>query len=558
MGSVASRSAVLRDVLRNARLRSFLVAWSGNNTAEWLSFIALSVYLYEKKGATAIGLLGAVRMGAAVAGIPFASALVDRHPRQRVLLGIHLARAAALGLAAVVLAADIDPWLVLILAAMSTFSGAPYRPAHYAIMPTLARSPQELVAANVGTSAFEGLATLIGPGLAAGLLEVGRPSLALAVSAGICLASAVLTASVGREPSWRRVHRPKGWTPLREAAGGFRLLVREPHPRLLIGLMVAQGFVRGLLNVLLVVASLRLLHAGEAGVGFLNSGFGVGALVGGLAGVSLLRRRRLGDPFALGLVLWGAPLALFAAWPALGWGLVCMAAVGAGNSMVDIAGFTLLQRTVEDVVLGRVFAALEIVGSAGIGAGSLVAPAFVSGLGVRWALTTALGLPVLALLFRGALRAVDDETAVPERELELLSALPIFRPLAPTTLEKLATRLQPVSVEAGQEVVRKGDPGEHFYLIDSGEVDVIHEGVVAATLGAGQYLGEIALLHDVPRVATCIARGTARLFELDRDVFVSAVSGHEQTYANVEEVVAGRLDELERLPSAKRSRLRRR
>jgi hypothetical protein len=324
----------------------------------------------------------------------------------------------------------------------------------------------------------------------------------------------------------------------------------------IVGLMVAQGFGRGLLNVFLVVASLSLLHAGEAGVGFLNSAFGVGALVGGLSALSLLGRRRLAGPFSLGLVLWGVPIALFAAWPTLRWGLVCTAAVGAGNAVSDIAGFTLLQRTVDDRVLGRVLAALEIASSAAIGAGSLAAPVLVDGLGIRSALTAGLLLPALALLFHARLRAVDDAATMPQHQLDLLASLPIFRPLAPTTLEKLAMRLRPLSVEAGDEVVREGETGEHFYVIDSGEIDVVHEGTLAATLHAGQYFGEIALLNDVPRVATCIARSPAQLFELDREVFVSAVSGNQQTYSTVEEVVAERMEGLERLPSKPPRRLR--
>jgi hypothetical protein len=72
-----------------------------------------------------------------------------------------------------------------------------------------------------------------------------------------------------------------------------------------VGLIVAQAFVRGLLNVLLVTVSIHLVRAGDSGLGFLNSGFGAGALVGGLSGVSLLGRRRLADPFGLGLVPWG-------------------------------------------------------------------------------------------------------------------------------------------------------------------------------------------------------------------------------------------------------------
>ena len=540
------RLAVLGNVLRSPRLGALLLSWCGNLTADWASFVAFSVYFYEKGGLTAVGILGVVRMGAAVAAIPLASAIVDRYPRQRLVLAVSLARGTALALAAVVLAAGGAPWLVYMLVALIAFCGGPYRPAHYALMPTLSRTPQELVAANVGTSIFEGVAVLVGPALAGGLLAVSGPYLVVAVSAGVCFCSAVLVASMGQEPNWRRSARPQGWTPFGEVADGFRVLAREPHPRLIVGLIVAQAFVRGLLNVLLVTASLSLLHGGDSGVGFLNSGFGAGAFVGGLAGVSLLGRRRLGVPFALGLVLWGAPIALVVVWPALGWAILCIAVVGAGNSVLDIAGYTLIQRSVVDVVLGRVFSTLEIVGSAAIGIGSIVAPQLVGALGVRGALiATGAILPLLAVVFRWRLREVDDATTVPQRELEFIASVPFFEPLAPTTLEKLAMRLRPLAVQAGTEVVRQGKGGDGFYLIVSGQVDVIHSGKLVATLSAGQHFGEIALLHDVPRVATCVARTDADLYELERQVFVTAVSGNELSHRTIEDVVAGRLGELE-------------
>jgi len=550
------RLAMLRDVLWNPRLRALLLSWCGNYTADWASFVAFSVYFYEKEGLTGVGILGVVRMGAAVAAIPLASAIVDRYPRQRLLLAIHLARGTALGLAAVVLALGSAPWLVYVLVALIAFCGGPYRPAHYALMPTLARSVQELVAGNVGTSMFEGVAVLVGPALAGVLLAVTGPYLVVAVSAAVCFCCAVLVASMGQEPNWRRARRPHGWTPFREVVEGFRVLAHEPNPRLIVGLIVAQAFVRGLLNVLLVTASIHLLRAGDSGVGFLNSGFGAGALVGGLAGVSLLGRRRLADPFGLGLVIWGAPIALIVAWPTPGWAILCMAVVGAGNSVLDIAGYTLIQRSVVDVVLGRVFATLEIVGSAAIGIGSIAAPQLVGGLGLSGALiATGAILPVLAVIFRRRLRAVDEATTVPQRELELLAAVPFFAPLAPTTLEKLAMRLRPLAAPAGAEVVREGEGGEVFYLIASGQVDVIHGGKLVATLGTGQYFGEIALLHDVPRVATCVARSDAELYELERQVFVTAVSGNEQSHSTIEDVVAGRLDELESTPATEATRL---
>jgi MFS family permease len=540
------RLAVLRDVLWSARLRALLLSWCGNYTADWASFVAFSVYFYEKQGLTGVGVLGLVRMGAAVAAIPLASAIVDRYPRQRLLLAIQLARGTALGVAAVVLVLGGAPWLVLVLVALIAFFGGPYRPAHYALMPTLARSPQELVAGNVGTSMFEGVAVLIGPALAGVLLAVTGSYLVVAVSAVVCFCCAVVVAWMGREPNWRRGTRPQGWTPFREVTEGFRVLAHEPNPRLIVGLIVAQAFVRGLLNVLLVTASIRLLRAGESGVGFLNSGFGAGALVAGLAGVSLLGRRRLANPFALGLVLWGVPIALIVVWPTLGWAFLCMAVVGAGNSVLDIAGYTLIQRSVVNVVLGRVFATLEIVGSAAIGIGSIAAPQLVAGLGLRGALIAAAAiLPVLAMIFRARLRAVDEATTVPERELELVASVPFFEPLSPTTLEQLATRVRPLSVAAGTMVIREGEGGDVFYLIESGQVDVIRDGKLVATLGAGHYFGEIALLHDVPRTATCVARSDAELYELERGVFVSAVSGNEHSHATIEDIVTERLDELE-------------
>jgi CRP-like cAMP-binding protein len=84
---------------------------------------------------------------------------------------------------------------------------------------------------------------------------------------------------------------------------------------------------------------------------------------------------------------------------------------------------------------------------------------------------------------------------------------------------------------------------------------VIHGGDLVATLGIGQYFGEIALLHDVPRVATCVARSDAELYELERQVFVSAVSGNVQSHGTIEDVVAGRLDELESIRATEAKKL---
>lgn len=115
--------------------------------------------------------------------------------------------------------------------------------------------------------------------------------------------------------------------------------------------------------------------------------------------------------------------------------------------------------------------------------------------------------------------------------------------------------VRPLADAAGTEVIREGEGGKVFYLIGSGQVDVIHGGKLVATLGTGQYFGEIALLHDVPRVATCVARSDAELYELERQVFVSAVSGNVQSHGTIEDVVAGRLVELESIRATEAKKL---
>ena len=548
MQRLLARFAVLGEVFRSRQLRQLELAWAGHYAGEWAHFVALSVYAYSKGGVTLVGVFGLVRMLPAAAATPFGSMLADRYPRQRVLLAIHLGRATALAGVTAVLAVGGPTALVFTLAGLAALWGSPYRPAHLALLPSLARNPRELVAANVSSSTLEGVAVLSGTTVTGGLLTFTTPDVAVGASAAVFLWAAFLVSRLGAEESWVAARRPAGWTPLGEVLAGFRTLAQEPRPRLIISLFAAQTFVRGLLNVLLVATSLKFLRSGDSGVGFLNAAFGGGGLLGGLAALGLVGRRRLAGPFGAGLVLWGAPIALVAAWPMLGWGLLCLAVVGAGNAVLDVAGFTLVQRTVDDRVLGRVFGVTEILAFAMVGIGSILAPVLIDEFGVRHALIVAgVLLPVLAVIFRSRLAKIDASVTVPEAELTLLASTPIFAPLPVTTLEKLASRLTLVSVPTGTEVVRQGDAGDRFYLIADGEVEVVHDGAHVATLGPGQYFGEIALLEDVPRVATCRALTDLELYALERDVFVSAVTGHAQSTATIAGVMTQRLSELEGL-----------
>ena len=119
--------------------------------------------------------------------------------------------------------------------------------------------------------------------------------------------------------------------------------------------------------------------------------------------------------------------------------------------------------------------------------------------------------------------------------------MPLFRPLSPGTLDELASSLIPVSATAGTEIVRKGEHGDRFYVVASGEVDVVGLGEEVATLGPGDHFGEIALLRDVPRTATVRAKTDVELYALERDEFLSAVTGHPESAEAADAVVASRL-----------------
>jgi MFS family permease len=539
-GQLRESLRALAEVFGNPGLRRLELAWVGSVTGDWAYVVALGVFAYEAGGATAVGIVGVIRFLPSAAVAPFAAVLADRYPRQRVMLVADVVRAAALGGAGAVALADGPTGLVYALAALVAVVSTAFLPAQAALIPTLARDPGELTAANVATSTIESVGSFAGPALGGLLLAVTSPGVVFAVTAAAFVWSAtnVVRIRAGAPP-----RDEVGEAALhREALAGFQTIFGTPSLRLVVGLYSAQTLVAGALNVLVVVAALELFELGRSGPGILYAVIGVGGLVGAVVVLALTGLRGLGVAFALGLVLWGLPLALVAAWPAIVAAVALLALVGVGNTLVDVAGLTLLQRTAPSAVLARVFGVLEslIVGTLGLGA--ILATALTALMGVRGALVAVgLLLPVLVLASWARLRGIDERGAVPEREIELLRALPLFAPLPPATLEHLAARLEGVPVAAGTEVTRQGEPGERFYIVAEGQLDVVIDGRVAVRLGPGDHFGEIALLRDVPRTATVTARTDASLFALDRDEFVSAVTGHPASREAADAVVAARL-----------------
>ena len=213
---------------------------------------------------------------------------------------------------------------------------------------------------------------------------------------------------------------------VREAlAAGFGAIARLPRVRLVVSLIFAQAFVRGCLNVLIVVAAFQVLDAGGEAVGYMTAALGVGGLIGAL-GAMALGGRRLAVPFGISLAFWGLPIALMGPLPELPFALLMLAVVGAANSVEDVAAFTLLQRLVPDRILTRVLGVVWSLAMGGVALGSVAAPALVDAIGAREAFI-AVGaiLPLLTLATYRKLAGIDRDAA-PAPELGLVQRVPCF------------------------------------------------------------------------------------------------------------------------------------
>jgi MFS family permease len=538
MARAAQAVLALGAVARSENIRRVELAWGAAIGAEWAHFVALGVYAYEQGGASAVGLAGLVRLLPAAGVAPFAASFGDRFRRERLLLAMSLLGSAALaGSAAAAFAGERV--LVFSLAALVGLSSTLIRPALQALLPSLARTPEELIASNGATSTIESIGTLVGPLVAGVLVAVASTGVVFVVGSAALLVAAGLLARVTVEGRITLTASADEASPGRMAIAGLRAVKNDPDARLVVALVSAQAFVRGCLNVLIVVAVFRVLHGSAADVGYLTAAIGVGGLIGAI-GAMTLGGRRLAVPFGLALVFWGLPIALMAPRPYFAAAIVLLAIVGAANSVEDVAVFTLLQRIVPDALLTRVLGLVWGLAMGAVAVGSIAAPAVVAAVGPRLALI--LVGSILPLLTIAAYRRLVeiDKTVAPAPELELLEEVPMFSPLSIAAKERVAASLVRLSVPSGQLVIRAGDTGDRFYIVDDGEFD-IEGGGFHSTAHRADYFGEIALLRDVPRTASVAAAVDSHLFALQRDDFLAAVTGHSVAHATGHAVAEARL-----------------
>jgi len=536
-GHFAESAAALRGVFRSPGLRRIELAFLGSILGIYANVVAVSIYAFHHGGATAVGLVMFARMGAAAVSAPFMASFADRHEQRRVMLATDLARVGTMAAIAASAAAGV-PAAVYALAILTSVVSTAFRPAEASLIPRLAETPEELTAANVTSSTFDSVGAFAGPAAGALLYALGGPTLAF-----LCVSLTYLWSAsfVARIP---KTTRPEPAPHEHEDAGGiaagFRAVRGEPRLRVVIGLYAAQTMVAGAYSVLVVVVALELLDLGNAGVGFLQAATGVGAIVGAIVALALVGRRKTAANFGLGLACFGAPLLALAALPRTWAAIVALGLLGIGNSVVDISAVTLIQRTASAAVAGRVFGLVEAAAVGGLGIGSVLTPLLLHLTGARWTLAVAGAiLPVLSLVMRRALVKIDASASVPDEQLAAIATVPFLDVLPIQRKEALASALERIERPEGATLFSAGDQGDRLYILTRGTIEIdLPSGPKSESAPA--FVGEIALLRDVPRTATVRVVADSTFWTLDAEHFLDAVAGNSRSRRTADALVSSR------------------
>jgi MFS family permease len=442
---------------------------------------------------------------------------------------------AALGFAL----ADAPALVAYAAAAVTCVANSATRPVHYAILPDIAETTEELTASNAMSSGAESVAAFLGP-LAAGLLMVPwGPGGVVLASAALVGVSVVLVA----RPALGT--RATGTAPAIAAAPGWRSVLADPTSRKFGVLTLAAYALLGALDILLVVLAIDVLGMSASGPGLLNSAAGAGALVGTAATLLLVGLPRLRAAIVTGAVVAGVPIAFAGIGHSVAIAVVLVAFSGGGRVFHAVASFTLLQRALPQRMLVTVFGLLESTMSAGMALGALVTPVLISLVGITSTFViVGLLLPVVAILTLPGLRRADEQSTVAPEDVARLTGVPFLRLLTPLVVERLAREQTRVDEPADTLLVREGERGDAFYVVASGRLEVTKGGAPVRDLGPGDWFGELALLRDAPRSASVRAMTDVGLAVLDREAFLGAVTGVPRSVEAARREAVERYDDM--------------
>jgi CRP/FNR family transcriptional regulator, cyclic AMP receptor protein len=136
-----------------------------------------------------------------------------------------------------------------------------------------------------------------------------------------------------------------------------------------------------------------------------------------------------------------------------------------------------------------------------------------------------------------------------DTKVQALKRAPLFDGLSRKELTQLARVSEDLEVEPGTMLCKEGETGHEFFVIVDGKVKITRKGRTIATRGGGDFVGEIALLEEMPRTATVRAETPVRLFVLTRRDFRHLLDENPNVERKVLRTLARRLADLSSDPT---------
>ena len=518
------------------RRRDFSLLWLAqliSTAGSALTDLAAAIYVFRAtESALAVGLtLMVTAIPSLIVGL-LAGVFVDRQDRKRILIGTCLIQAVIVAALAFVIGIDAIalPGLYLLLflnAGVKQF----FDPAHDSLIPEMA-SDEELAGANSFLSIASFGSTAIGFAGAGLLASTVDLTWAFVIDAASFLICAALISRMGRYPMPQPEDDASVGVIVANLRSGIATLFATPVLRSLFLVATFMFFSFGLWNVLLLPFSIRELHATEFEYGLQEGLTSVGFVVG-----SFFMARfsaRLAEPLwiVIGLVGMGAAGIFYGLSTSIPLAIGLVMITGFFNSPASVARSVLLQRHTPREMRGRVFSAFYVMrdvifllGMAGAGLADV--------LDIRLLIVVASSLLFVSAAFAlvapglglAAIRAAS--TRLRESEVAPVLGGAPARPATMPDFGRMALRLPPFSrladeqraaflrdatvrdVPAGTRVVEHADVANTAYFILDGQATagIPEEGGYRglATMGAGDFFGEIAALTGSPRTADVVA-----------------------------------------------------
>jgi MFS family permease len=523
------RPHAISTLLTTLRTRNLLLLMLGrlvSSSGDWLYTVGISVAMYRYSGnsSIAVGMLFLVRMVPYVLLGSLSGALAGRLGYRRAMITADLGRMLAVLLLALLLSPGTWGSMYPLVFIVSCFTSL-FRPASVGIIPSLVRSSDELLSANATLMQADNIALLLGSLIGGIVASRGDVTLLLVIQAltfGVSAASLLLIQPRTPEPSEaeqgpeaqgeEKVAGYGGWM------GGVRLITERPVLVFVVSIIVIPELVSGAVIVWITPFSYHALHLGNAGVGYLFAALGAGSILGGFVAAASAADRPLDIALVTSVAGGGLALAIFGATSIAAVALVAIAVLGAAETVEFAVLDTLVQKGIPERLIGVAMGSIMSLCMILMLAGNVVSGVLTQVPGLR---PSIVGLGVLTIViafgvwwnYRRQLARLPSE--------QILMTVPAFAAL-PSTLRTWALqRMERQIMPASAVLMRQGERGDRLYVLAEGRarVDIANEqGIVSSKeLDAGQVIGEIALLHDVPRTATVTALTPLVAYSLSRE-----------------------------------------